>query len=81
MTLSEEADFRKSHCPACISYAPLTRDGRHHPGYNGKRWYSCRAHPLIQAAENETLAGPWATEDDYHDFCEKQDPSGEWANV
>lgn len=30
-------------CPACAADAPKTRDGRHHPGFNGKRFYTCRA--------------------------------------
>lgn len=32
-----------SGCPACDAGAEKTRDGRHHPGFKGKRFYSCRA--------------------------------------
>jgi hypothetical protein len=29
-------------CPACAAGFPKTYSGRHHPGYNGKRFYKCR---------------------------------------
>ena len=30
-------------CRGCTAGHPLTRDGRHHSGYDGKRFYLCRA--------------------------------------
>lgn len=29
-------------CPACQARSPKTRDGHHHPGFNGTRFYKCR---------------------------------------
>jgi hypothetical protein len=41
--LPEELEAFPAGCLGCAANAPKTRDGRHHPGYNGRRFYTCRA--------------------------------------
>jgi hypothetical protein len=41
----------RPRCPACDAGAPRTRDGRHHPGFAGKRFYVCRMRAAPLAAE------------------------------